>query len=117
MDSRRNQAEVYLAMSLGLFGFGLQSPDWHGTLLMVFGILFALCFLSVVFSLRFQWRWLSRFTDRLSEAQFGHLALFLGLSALALSLAQRGYAIPAIVVFAVAYVLLIWGFIPRRAAK
>ena len=114
MDMRKSQAEVYLAVSLGVFGIGFQTPDWHGTLLVVFAILFALCFLLFVLSLRFKWGWLSRFADRLSEVHYGHLVLFLGLAGLALTLAQKGYTNASIAVFVVGYGALMWGFIPRR---
>lgn len=114
MDSRKSQAEVYLAIALGVFGIGFQTPDWHGTLLVVFGILFALCFLSLALSLRLKWGWLSRFAGKLSEVHYGHIVLFLGLSGLALSLAQKGYTNASIAVFVVGYGALMWGFIPRR---
>jgi hypothetical protein len=114
MDSRKSQAEVYGAIALGVFGIGFQTPDWHGILLVVFGILFALCFLLLALSLRFKWGWLNRFAGRLSEVQYGHLVLFLGLSGLALTLAQKGYTYASIAVFVVGYGALMWGFIPRR---
>ena len=112
MNSRKSQVEVYLAISLGLFGFGLLLSGWHGTTLLVLAILFALSFLILSFSLRVKYGWLTWIADRLAKVRFGHLTLFLGLSSLAMSLSQMGYGYVAIGVFAVAYASLILGFIP-----
>jgi len=117
MNIRKNQAEVYLAIALGAFGFSIQTPDWPGLVLLVLAILSALCFLFIAFTSRFKWRWLVQIADRLVEVCFGHLTLFLGLSGLAVSLAQKGNSYLSIAVFVVAYAILLWGFIPRRTSE
>lgn len=115
--NRRSQAEVYLGIALGTFGFSMQTSDWSENVLLVLAILSGLSFLLITISSRLNWRWMDRVATRLVDIPFGHLTLFLGLSGLAVALAVRGDVVLSIIVSLVGYVMLIWGFIPRRARE
>ena len=117
MNRSKEHAAIYSAVSLGLFGFWLQASGWEAIVLFIFALLSGLVFLSLALSLHFKWKWLIRIADRLSKVRFGQLTWFLGLSSLSIGIAQKGYSNASIGVFLIAYALLLWGFIPRRASK
>ena len=98
---------TYIGIGIGLFSFSFLASDWNKASLITLAIAFALTATLFAVSQKFKSRWLVRITGRIGNVRVGHLATFLMLSGLAITLIQNGLVLAGIISVYAAYITLV----------
>jgi len=100
----KSHAITYTGIAVGLFTLSFLA---NGKVqLITIGIVFALCALLFVVSLRFKPRWLLITTEHLGNISLSHLVIFLMLYSLAITLIENNLVLPGIISVYVGYIIL-----------
>jgi len=95
---------TYIGIAIGLFSFSFLASGWNKASLLTLAIAFALTATLFAVSQKFKPRWLVRITGRIGKIRVGHLATFLMLYALAITLLNNNLVLVGQILALAAYV-------------
>ncbi len=105
MNNTKSHAKTYIGIGVGLFSFSFLANGCNKASLITLAIAFALSALLFVVSLWFKPRWLLRTTEHMGNISLSHLAIFLTLCGLGITLIKNNFVLPGLISMYAGYII------------